>query len=366
MTRFDVAVVGLGAMGSAAAWHLAARGLHVVGVEQYGPDHALGSSHGASRIFRLAYEQDEYVRLAVEALPLWRRLEQQADTQILDQTGSVDFGNAEALGRIAKAMRRNDVACQLLEADAARRRWPGIRFTGAVLHSPDGGRTDADAARASLQRVAGHLGAQLQFNTAVRAVAQGPGGVVIETDAGAIEADVAVITVNAWVSALLGDSVALPTIRVTQEQPAFFRAIDPTTVWPSFIHYVGAATLASDFGCYGLDSPGEGGVKVGEHGTGVVVDPNAARPRVDPARLERLQRYVAANLPGLDPEPLSAVPCLYATTPSEDFILDRVGDIVIGAGFSGHGFKFVPAVGRLLADLAQGTAAAPRRFSLPR
>ena len=109
----------------------------------------------------------------------------------------------------------------------------------------------------------------------------------------------------------------------------------------------------------------EGGVKVGEHGTGIPVEPDGVRPPVDPARIERVRQYVADHLPGLDPTPLGAVGCLYATTPTEDFVIDRVGPIVVGGGFSGHGFKFGPVVGGMLADLADGVGGQPQRFRLP-
>lgn len=366
MSRCDVAVVGLGVMGSAAAWQLATRGRSVIGVEQHARDHVLGSSHGASRIFRLAYEQDDYVRLALEALPLWRQLEEESGRAILTQTGAIDYGTPTVLERIADALRRNDLAGEWIEAEEAQRRWQGFIFDGPVLYSPDGGRTDADAGRAGLQDAAAARGADLRFDTpALSITRRDAGGVVVATDADEIEADAVVVTVNAWATEVVGDLADLPEIVVTQEQPAFFAPVDPDAEWPSFICYEGDGTSASDFACYGLSSPAENGVKVGEHGTGVPVDPDAERPPVDEERLERLSRYVRDHLPGLNPEPIDATRCLYATTPTEDFVLDRVGSVVVGVGFSGHGFKFAPAVGRVLADLTDGGLAPAPRWSLP-
>ena len=366
MSRCDVAVVGLGVMGSAAAWQLAGRGRSVIGVEQHAPDHVLGSSHGASRIFRLAYEQDDYVRLAVEALPLWRQLEEESSRPILTQTGAIDYGTPAVLERIADALRRNGLRGEWLEADEAQRRWPGFAFEGPVLYSPHGGRTDADAARAALQDAAANRGADLRFETrALNITPLEGGGVVVATGSDEIEAHAVVVTVNAWAATMLGSLVDLPAISVTQEQPAFFAPLDPNAEWPSFIQYAGDGTSASDFACYGLSSPDENGVKVGEHGTGIPIDPGGERPPVDGPRLERLSRYVSEHLPGLNPEPIGATRCLYATTPTEDFVLDRVGSVVVGVGFSGHGFKFAPAVGRVLADLADGGLAPAPRWSLP-
>ena len=354
MVRWDVAVVGLGAMGSSAAWHLAGRGRRVVGLEQYEQGHDRGGSHGRSRIFRLAYDQDDYVRLAVASLPQWRALEDEAGAQILECYGAIDYGNDVVLSGIAAAMARNGMPVQLLSVADAARRWGGIRFPGPVLYSADGGRTDADAAVLALQQCAAARGADLRFSTAVRSVTVRDDGVLLSTDAGDIEAAVAVVAVNAWLPKLLGGVVDLPPIRMTQEQPAFFAVADEAQAWPSFIHYVGQYQTAAHFAAYGLPSPSEGGVKVGEHGTGVVVDPDGERPPPDPARLERVSQYVAQHLPGLDPEPIAVSRCLYDMTADENFIVDRVGPLVIGGGFSGHGFKFVPEIGRLLADLADG------------
>jgi sarcosine oxidase len=367
MSRCDVVVVGMGVMGAAAAWHLSRRGRRVVALERFGPDHDLGSSHGASRIFRLAYEQDDYVRLAVEALPLWRELEEDAGVPILTRTGAIDYGTPAVLDRIGAAMRRHGIPIDLLEAAEATSRWPGIAFTGPVLFSPDGGRTDAGAARRALQQQAAAHGADVRFTAPLIDLhLRGDTGVVAVTADDEIEAEVAVVATNAWSTRLLYGIAEPPPLRVTQEQPAFFAPRDPDAAWPSFIHYLGDATLASDFGLYGLHSPFEGGVKVGEHGTGIPVNPEEPRPEVDASALERLAGHVADHLPGLDPSPLGATRCLYATTPDEDFVLDRSGAVVVGAGFSGHGFKFAPAIGRVLADLAEGTAPAPARFALDR
>lgn len=365
MDYADVVVVGLGAMGSAAARELAGRGRRVIACEQYAQGHDQGSSHGAARIFRLAYEQDDYVRLAAEALRGWRALEDEAQVEILRQSGAIDYGSTVVLERIAAALQRAQLHVEMLDPVQARRRWEGIAFDGPVLFSGAGGATDADAARLALQRSAAARGADLRFATRVHALHSDDKGVVITTDNAEVRAGIAVVTVNAWAPSLLSEHLVLPPIVVTQEQPAFFAPVDQGLVWPSFIRYEGDGTRASDFACYGLASPAEGGVKVGEHGTGIPVDPDGLRPPADPARLERLSGYVARFLPGLDPSPIGVTRCLYATTPSEDFVLDRHDQIVVGAGFSGHGFKFTPAIGRVLADLADGTAVPAPRFRLP-
>lgn len=149
--------------------------------------------------------------------------------------------------------------------------------------------------------------------------------------------------------------MSLPPLRVTQEEPAYFAPVGDLN-WPAFVHY------GRDV--YGLDTPGEG-VKVGVHGTGLEIDPDRRDFRPEPARLQALRRYVHDWLPGLDPDAFTPISCTYTTTPTSDFILDRAGPIVVGAGFSGHGFKFAPAIGRVLADLALGVGRPDPRFALP-
>src|SRR5829696_74609 len=140
MRRVDVVVVGAGAMGSAAAWHLARRGRGVALLERFEPGHVRGSSHGASRIFRLAYDDPLYVRLARSALAGWRELEDDVGEPLLDVTGGIDHGDAGSVQEVAAALAASGVAFELLAPEEAAERWPGLRFDGTVLHHPEGGR----------------------------------------------------------------------------------------------------------------------------------------------------------------------------------------------------------------------------------
>lgn len=359
MERFDVVVVGGGAMGSAAAWQLSRRGQHVLLLEQFERGHNRGGSHGASRIFRLAYPEEDYVRLAERALPLWRELEEEAGVELLAQTGGLDHGLAQSVDLIARSLAACGVKFEELDSAEAGRRWPGIRFEGRVLHQPDAGRVNADAAVSALQDAATARGADVRFSAKVESIDETEQFVRVVTQERTFDALVAVVAVGSWATKLLPE-IPLPRITVTAEQPAHFRPVDDT-VWPSFVHYSPGGDRLHGFGAYGLESPGEG-VKVGEHGTGPVVDPDARSTDADAALLERLRRYVVEWLPGLDPAPVSWTTCLYDSTPTTDFVLDRRGRVVVATGFSGHGFKFVPEVGRVLADLAQGddTSTLPR------
>jgi sarcosine oxidase len=351
-----VAVVGGGAMGAATAWFAARRGASVVLLEQFAAGHDRGSSHGSSRIFRLAYRDPAYVALARRALPLWRELEDEAQVSLLVQTGGLDSGPRELVDEIGAALTAAGLPWEPVPRQAAAERWPGLRVDEAALFQPDAGRVDADATVRALHRRAAELGADLRTGTRVSAVRATADGAAVLTDDGAIEASSVVLAAGAWLPGLVADlpfACKLPPFRVTQEQPAYFATRDDTT-WPSFLHH--RPTGQSDtlptlgFGYYGLFTPGHG-VKVGAHATGPEVEPDARQP-ADHELLSRLARYVEDWLPGVDPTPVAVETCLYTSTPDEEFVLERFDRIVVCSPCSGHGFKFVPAIGERVAGLA--------------
>jgi sarcosine oxidase len=359
--RWDAIVVGAGAMGSATAWWLARRGRSVLLLERFEQGHGRGSSHGGARIFRFAYPDVDYVRLAQQALPLWRELEDEAGVPLVDQLGGVDHGRPDAVQAVADALAAAGTPGEWVPSAEAEERWPGFRFEGPVLFSASGGRCRADDAVRALQDRAAAHGADVRFGEGAESVLAGPGGdeAVVRTAAGEHRAPVAVVTAGSWVAKLLGASVPLPPTVVTREQPVHFPAADPAAepTWPSFIHHREPWT-------YGCATPAEG-VKVGLHHTGPLVDPDERDFEVDAALVARVVEYVERWLPGLRPEPRFPTTCLYTTTPDEDFVLDRRGPIVVGSPCSGHGFKFTPVIGRILADLADGRPGPGGRFSLP-
>lgn len=364
MNGYDVIVVGAGAMGSAAAWRLAKRGRKVAVLERFSQGHVRGGSHGASRVFRLAYPEVDYVRLAQAALPQWRELETESGRRILDQTGGVDHGEPADLRSIAQALAACGVPYERLTPEEAEKRWTGMRFDREVLFQPDAGRTNADVALTALNDTALKLGSEFHFGEGVRSLTLADGGVIVQTERDEYRAPIAVLAVGSWAPKLLKGLVSLPEIRVTQEQPAHFQPVDVGATWPSFIHHedVSDSGLAS-FGTYGLLTPGEG-VKVGEHGTGVTVDPDDRDFTAEPTRLRRLKKYVSRWLPGLNAESAEPISCLYDTSPTEDFVVDRLGPLVVATGFSGHGFKFTPEIGRIATELAEGKDASLPRFRL--
>jgi sarcosine oxidase len=352
--RTDLLVVGGGAMGAATAWWAARAGRSVTLLERHAGHHDRGSSHGRSRIFRLAYADPYYVGLAREAAALWRVLEAESGAALLDVTGGVDHGaDLVAVRGVADALAAAGLPYAVLPPAEAAERWPGLRFEGSVVHQPDAGRLDADAVVTTLYAEAARHGAALRFSTEVTSLRRDGDGVVAETSAGPVAARVAVLAAGAWLPGLLGRlgrpgavpaPEGLPTFVVTQEQPVYFPGDGP---WPSFIHHrLGAVPV------YGLGAPGEG-VKAGEHGSGRVVSPDARLP-VDEAALARLESYVETWLPGAVPRATRADSCLYTTTPDESFVLRRSGPVVVCSPCSGHGFQFVPVIGRLTAELASG------------
>nr|BFF08962.1 hypothetical protein GCM10025699_02650 [Microbacterium flavescens] len=213
----------------------------------------------------------------------------------------------------------------------------------------------------------------MRFGHAVVDVAEDGDGVTVTVDARGeryrLRADTLIVTAGAWTTRLLPAGFPLPRLTVTEESPAHFAPFPGFDAWPSFNHFLGGSGGSAGHAphpgqTYGMPTPGEG-IKVGFHHVGPVVDPDDRPFRPEPALARALEGYVREWFPGLDPGPATPISCTYTSTDSEDFVLDRRGRIVVGAGFSGHGFKFTPAVGGVLARLALDDterAAAPFRL----
>ena len=345
MRRCEVLVIGGGAMGSAAAWHLARRGADVVVLERFGPGHANGSSHGATRIFRFAYPDEAYVRMAQAALPLWRELEQDSGEVLLETTGGLDIGDEEDVSPIEAALAAAGAQVARVPVTEVVDRWPAFAVDGAdvVLHQPDAGRIWADRTVAALHTQVVHHGGEVRYHEPVVSLSAATGHAA--TDADEYLAEVVVVAAGAWTPGLVE---GLPRLTVTREQTFHFDPLDDDLAWPCFIHHRGADEAA----IYGLETPGEG-IKVAEHGTGAVVaDPDVRSFDVDEIGRQRVIRYVTERVPGVDPRPVTELTCLYNSTDDGSFVLRRDGRLVVGSACSGHGFKFTPLIGQRLADLA--------------
>jgi monomeric sarcosine oxidase len=367
--RADLIIVGAGLAGAAAAYAAANRGQNVVVLEAFGPAHRNGSSHGSARIFRRAYPDPLYVRLTGQSEQRWRNLEAEAGQDLLTLTGGIDFGAAREPERLHAVLADCGVPAELLPERAAAERWPFIDFggVGQVMYHADAGVIDPDRAIAAMLRLAAAHGADVRFNTPVERLATAPtGGALATTASEAFQAPVVVVAAGPWIAPLLNGLVELPPLSVTQQQvfhfaPARGREPEP---WPVFIHFDGSGYR------YGLPGGRDGGVpgavKIGEHDPGQATTAAARDFRIDPAARERVRAFVADRLPGLDPAPASEASCLYTWTSNEDFILDRPGGgpFVVASPCSGHGAKFAPLIGEIIADLAAGAPAQEPRFTL--
>ncbi|GAA3100548.1 N-methyl-L-tryptophan oxidase [Pseudonocardia yunnanensis] len=357
----DVVVIGGGVVGAAAAWQLAGRGREVVQLEQFETGRARGFPYGSAELYRQSYPAAPYVRLAMDALPLWREVEAQTGAALLQITGGVDHGDPRRTRALAGSLGEHGIAHEWLDADEASHRWPGMVFGGPVLHQPDrSGRLHADHAVAALTAAAVAHGAVVHRSTPATAIAvRGDDLVEVETPRGPIRAGRAVVAVGARTADLLDGLVELPRLRVTQEQPATFplhggvAPFSPHHVaWPTFVHHTGPED-GWPSSVHGT-STADGRVKLGFHGVGTQTHPDRHAFAPEPAQLRRLQEYVAAFLPGLDHRLPKPIGCTRTSTSDGRFLLDTAGPLVVGAGFSGYGLAFAPALGRVLADLATG------------
>jgi sarcosine oxidase len=359
---FEYLIVGGGAMGSAAAYHLAREGRSVLLLEQFEIGHPRGSSHGESRIIRLSYDHPTYVQLAQAAYRLWAELEQDAGQPLLQRTGGLDLSerfNPEFEACIANlsALR---IRREVLTAHEIHRRFPIFRVADETLglYQADAGILPASQCVQVMIERAIRYGAVVIDQSPVRSIQLDDDGADVQTTEVAYRCRKLIISAGPWSGPLLGGlGITLP-LTVTQEQYAFFRTQSPESFQPGkmpvFIHY-GSSTGSQSVDYYGFPIFGHAGVKVGEHCTGPIVTAETRTFEVKAERLQRLSDYVRATLPATQGEVLHAATCLYTNTPDHHFIIDRLPahpHVVIAAGFSGHGFKFAILVGRILADLA--------------
>ncbi len=357
----DVIVIGAGLAGSAATRALASRGRSVVLLEAFQPGHRRGSSHGSARIFRRAYPDPLYVRLTGQVQALWRQLADEAGETLVTTTGVIDYGPARVQEKMYEILTGFGVSAELMAAGEAAERWPGMAFgPEPVLFHPDGGVIDPERAMAAMRGIAAARGAQIRYGSpALRLEADGAGATVHTADR-SWRAPAVVVAAGAWLEPLLGGQVPLPPLAVTQVE-AFHFTPRPAGPWPVFICY-------DDIIRYGVpagrDGEVPGAVKVGEHLPGRVTTGDERDGIVRPEVRDRVRAFVRDRLGGLDPAPVGEVTCLYTSTPSEDFLLDRHGPFVVCSPCSGHGAKFAPLVGEIAADLACGGASPEPRFTL--
>jgi sarcosine oxidase len=361
MATFDVIVIGLGGMGSAAAAHLAARGARVLGLEQFQPAHARGSSHGHSRMIRLAYfEHPSYVPLLLRAYESWARLEHDTGRSVLTITGGLMIGEpaSEVVSGSLRSAREHGLAHEVLDAAEIRRRVPA--FTPApgtvALYEPRAGVLQPETAILAHLDVAANHGARLQFDEPVTRWRPRGAGVEVRTARGVYGAPALVIAPGAWAPQLLG---LAPTAFEIERQvlywfsPAEAHAAFAASRFPVYLWDTGGGVQF-----YGFPTEADGRVKVAffRTRTSVRCTPDTIARDVTGGEIDAMRAELAARVPALAKAAFAnAATCMYTLTPDRHFVLGvhpEHPQVTIASPCSGHGYKFASVIGEILADLA--------------
>lgn len=352
---YDLIVLGLGAMGSATAYHAARSGYKVLGLDAYQRNHTVGSSHGHSRIIRESYaEGPQYVPLVQRAFRLWRELEVESQRRLLTMTGGLYIGTPESeivKGVIASAS-QHSLSIDLLTARETMLRFPSLSLPDdlVAVYELNGGVLDAEACVGAHLDMAARWGADLHHSEPVLSWSPDRQGVSVVTQDGSYEAAKLVIAAGSWMSDLLPDlSLPLTVWRVVN---AFYEPSTPDydiDRFPFFLLEVPEGTY------YGLPSAPGQGLKVGRHDAGEVSTPQTMRRTVDPAEVETLRLMLDHYMPGAAGNLKATSTCVYTMTPDEDFIIDRhpqYPQVTYVSACSGHGFKFSSVIGEVLAAMS--------------
>ncbi|KAJ4253420.1 hypothetical protein NW762_010578 [Fusarium torreyae] len=364
---FDVAVVGLGALGSAAAYHAAIKGAKVIGFEQFEFGNIYGASHDTSRIVRTSYGSPDYVALARAAYKDWAELERRSGLQMLTITGGVVFfpkiADARNLNEFEKSMSAaefvrsldaNGIPYELLDAQEVKRRWPAFNVPDGVetIYTADSGIVHASRSVAAMQYQARAHGAVLKEKTRVDLVtpnAKG-NGVTIETTQGRFHAAKVILAGDAWVNKLLAPLGSEVPLKIMQEQVTYYKPEDiapydeskfPVWIWAGEKYF------------YGFPTYGEPAIKAGRDTSNNLMTPEERTFVPSEELFNELTSFMSGLIPAKG-QPLRTITCQYAITPDRQFIispLKKHPNVIVGLG-GGHAFKFAPAIGRVLAELA--------------
>lgn len=348
----DCLVVGLGAMGASALYHLARRGAEVVGIEQFELGHPRGSSHGRSRVFRTTYDDDLYVKLAAESLDLWRGLEEDTNTKLLELCGLLVFASQdnERFRRTLEELTTAGLPHDVMDGPEASRRFPTFRLADSqrAFFASQNGFLYADLALELLRDRAADQGAGIIDRCRVTSIEPGKNDLRVETTEGTIDAARVVVTAGPWLDRIAPDLDW--TLDVTREQKVYFEVTDPARVgpdvYPCFCEY--------DTAYYGFPSADGRTIKVAADHVGASVDPDDVDRQVGPEYIRQMRDWIQRWQPGLVDAADQASVCLYTNTPDHDFLIGAHPEnqrLVLAGGFSGHGFKFSILVGDILADL---------------
>ncbi|MEV7693430.1 N-methyl-L-tryptophan oxidase [Microbacterium sp. NPDC089189] len=355
MEHFDVAVVGMGALGSAAAYHLSRRGARTVAFEQFELGHVRGASHDTSRIIRTSYGSPQYVRLAQTSYRDWADFEAVSGERLTTVTGGLVFIPTDgpfAASDFVSSLGEAGVPHELLSPDQVHQRWPQFSLPPHVetIYTPDSGIVHASRSVAALQMHARVNGAVIRDRTPVLGLTPDDTGVVVRTAHGDVHADKVVLAADAWTNELLGPLGAEIPLITMQEQVTYFAPGDsdafdrdrfPVWIW-------------EDEQCfYGFPTYGEPTIKAARDRSDNLMSPEERTFVPSPELLAELTSFMSTTIPASG-EALRTVTCQYAITPDRNFVIGPVPqhpDIIVALG-AGHAFKFTPTIGRILAELA--------------
>jgi monomeric sarcosine oxidase len=358
--RYDYVVVGLGALGSAAAYCLAKLGHDVLGLEQFELGHARGASHDTSRILRHSYHTPGYVAMTFDAYDDWAALESDSAEQLVTQVGGLDLfpsGAAIPVDDYTTSMSALGVEYETLDGREIHRRWPQFAVPPDTVGLYQARASIVPAARgtATLQTQARRFGATLVDSARVERIESRGEGAVVHLADRQVEAEGVVVCADAWTARLLSDLGVTIPLTVTLEQVTYFQPDEPSRFQPGRLPLW---IWMDDPSYYGFPCYGEPTVKAARDCSGIEVTGDVRPFEPDPEGLSRLSDFMARTLPGTGPAVRSKT-CLYTLPPDRDFVLGPVPgheSVLVGLG-AGHGFKFAPTFGRLLAELAStGTA----------
>jgi sarcosine oxidase len=356
-TSFDYIVLGLGGLGSAAAYWLARRaGGDVLGIEQFELGHPRGESEDHSRIIRLSYHTPGYVELAKRAYEAWSALEADAGEQVVLETGGLDLGprvSAIPLETYAESMRAAGVPFERLDAAEIMRRWPQFTLSDDVhgLYQSEGGIAMAARANRAHRRMAREHGATLLDNAPVTAVRDAYGEVEVEARGTVYRCRRLVVAAGPWTNGALAHlGLSLP-LEVTQEQVTYFASPNAEAFSPSRF----PVWIWMDDPCfYGFPAFGEAGPKVAQDAGGRTVTADTRSFEPDAENFARVVAFAERHLPSVLGPVIYTKTCLYTLTPDRDFVIDAVPgheNVLVAVG-AGHAFKFASLIGRILAELA--------------
>ncbi len=358
---FDTIVIGAGAMGSAASYYLSKQGQRVLLLEQFELDHQNGSSYGFSRIIRYSYDYPEYVELARDNYPLWFAVEDELGEKLVIKTGGIDFGPPEddMFQNTIQAVQDSNIDHEMLTLDDAHKRFPQFRFAGnfKIMYQPDSGLVRTSAAVMGHIKLAQQHGAVVKDNCAVQSIKINADSVDIMVNDETFSAARLVVTAGSWVKFLLEQTGINLPLSILRCQLNFMMPDNLNEQYdaencPVYIAHV--RTLFPET-VYGIPSHHESGFKIAFHGGEPVNSPEEVNRTPDEDNVANLRKFMKDHIPHVADAPVrQSRICLYTMTPDEHFVIDthpEYSHVAIGAGFSGHGFKFSTIIGKMLTDI---------------